>query len=85
MHDVYANGDYLGMNSENIYVDHLDLVGNYVFDGAKNVEVHNSRLVSKDAFMIRRLAVSISLGIPRTLPSLTVRLRVIKDYVMLTI
>ena len=50
MHDVYANGDYLGMNSENIYVDHLDLVGNYVFDGAKNVEVHNSRLVSKDAF-----------------------------------
>lgn len=38
------------MNSENIYVDHLNLIGNYVFDGAKNVEVHNSTLVSKDAF-----------------------------------
>ncbi len=38
------------MNSSNIYVDHLNLIGNYVFDGAKNVEVHDSTFVSKDAF-----------------------------------
>ena len=50
MKNVQANGDYFGMNSINLYIDHLDLVGNYCFDGAKNVEVHNSRLVSKDAF-----------------------------------
>ena len=47
---MQANGDYFGMNSENIYADHLNLIGNYVFDGAKNVEVHHSTLVSKDAF-----------------------------------
>ncbi len=35
--NVQANGDYFGMNSTNLYIDHLDLVGNYCFDGAKNV------------------------------------------------
>ena len=28
----------------------FNLSGNYAFDGAKNVEVYNSRLLSKDAF-----------------------------------
>ncbi|WP_155285970.1 DUF3737 family protein [Lacticaseibacillus zhaodongensis] len=48
--DVQASGDYFGMNSSNLYLDHVNLVGNYCFDGAKNVEVHNSTFVSKDAF-----------------------------------
>jgi hypothetical protein len=48
--NVSARGDYFGMNSQNIKVDHLELLGNYAFDGAKNVEVRNSRLLSKDCF-----------------------------------
>lgn len=46
----YFKGDYLLMNSKNIFVDHLKLDGNYFVDGAKNVEVHNSYLNSKDSF-----------------------------------
>ena len=34
----------------NMTVTDLTLYGNYSFDGAKNVEIHNSRLLSKDAF-----------------------------------
>ncbi|VTU50631.1 hypothetical protein AMBR_NBBOBCOC_02840 [Lacticaseibacillus rhamnosus] len=33
-----------GMNSTNIVADHLDLIGDYAFDGAKNVEIHHSTL-----------------------------------------
>ena len=28
----------------------MHLTGNYCFDGAKNIEVHNAKLISKDAF-----------------------------------
>ena len=38
------------MNGENIECDNLRLVGNYAFDGAKNVVIRNSRLLTKDAF-----------------------------------
>lgn len=48
--DVCAKGDYFGMNSEDIVIDHLQLSGNYCFDGAKNIEVYHARLNSKDAF-----------------------------------
>lgn len=34
----------------NIYLDNVSVVGNYVFDGAENIEVHNSTFISKDAF-----------------------------------
>lgn len=44
------NGDYFGKDSQNIYLDHVSVVGNYVFDGAENIEVHNSTFISKDAF-----------------------------------
>ena len=47
---VSVNGNYFGMNSENIYANELDIYGNYAFDGAKNIEIHNSRLISKDSF-----------------------------------
>ena len=43
-------GDYFAMNSSNFYAENLDLDGNYFLDGGKNIEIHNSRLLSKDAF-----------------------------------
>lgn len=45
-----SRADYFLMNSENVDVDGLDLVGNYSFDGAKNVVIRNSKLLTKDAF-----------------------------------
>ena len=45
-----SRGDYLLMNSSDIKVDGLKLSGNYSFDGAKNVEIRNSTLMTKDAF-----------------------------------
>ena len=38
------------MNSSDIVIENLQLVGNYPFDGAKNITVRNSKLISKDAF-----------------------------------
>ncbi len=37
------------MNSQDIRVDGFNLVGNYAFDGAKNVEIHHATLMTKDA------------------------------------
>jgi hypothetical protein len=34
----------------NIVIRDLNLVGNYSFDGVKDVQIHHSRLLSKDAF-----------------------------------
>ena len=50
MKDVLAKGDYFGLNCEDVSADGLELVGNYSFDGAKNVEIRNAKLLSKDAF-----------------------------------
>ncbi len=47
---VTVCGDYFGMNSENIVADGLTVNGNYAFDGGKNIEIRNSRLLSKDSF-----------------------------------
>ena len=38
------------MNSSDLEIDRLNLVGNYSFDGGKNIVVRNSKLLSKDAF-----------------------------------
>ena len=43
-------GHYFAMNCTDLEVDRLTLVGNYSFDGAKNVIVRDSRLTTKDAF-----------------------------------
>lgn len=48
--NVTAKGDYFGMNSTNIVIDGFDLVGNYSFDGGKNIEIRNAKMLSKDAF-----------------------------------
>lgn len=50
MDRVMAKGDYFAMNSRNIVARNFDLVGNYSFDGCADVEVHNARMLSKDAF-----------------------------------
>ena len=47
---VEIRGDYFGMNCNNVDADALSVEGNYIFDGAKNVTVRNSRLISKDSF-----------------------------------
>lgn len=50
MRGVYAKGEYFAMNSSNMKIDRLTLVGNYPFDGVRNVDVSDSKLISKDAF-----------------------------------
>lgn len=45
-----AGAPYFCMNSENLEIDGLTLDGNYSFDGAKNVVIRNSRMLTKDAF-----------------------------------
>lgn len=47
---VVARGDYFAMNSCNMTVSGLTLYGNYSFDGVENVEIRDSRLLTKDAF-----------------------------------
>lgn len=37
MENVTAKGDYFSMNSSNMKISNLNLVGNYSFDSAKNV------------------------------------------------
>jgi len=43
------NADYLGMRTDNIFIDKLHLEGNYAFQYSKNIEIKNSLLNSKDA------------------------------------
>lgn len=50
MNSVHVRGDYFAMNSSELQIGGLNLVGNYSFDGAKNVVMTNSKLLSKDAF-----------------------------------
>ena len=50
INNVTAKGDYFAMNSSDLDISDLSLVGNYSFDGVKNAVIRNSRLLSKDAF-----------------------------------
>ncbi|MCH5154580.1 MAG: DUF3737 family protein [Clostridiales bacterium] len=50
MKNATACGDYFAMLSQNVEIDGLELVGNYGFDGVKNMTIKNSRLLTKDAF-----------------------------------
>ncbi len=45
-----ANGPYFAMNSSDMDITGLSLDGNYSFDGAENVTIRDSRLITKDAF-----------------------------------
>lgn len=48
--NLSAKGDYFALNISDADIDSLVLTGNYPFDGAKNLTIRNSRLLSKDAF-----------------------------------
>ncbi|WP_122641929.1 DUF3737 family protein [Luxibacter massiliensis] len=50
MEQVSAKGDYFAMNSHDMKIQDFTLNGNYPFDGAKNVEIHHAKMLSKDAF-----------------------------------
>ena len=50
MNNVSAKGDYFAMNSESLTIDGLNLVGGYAFDGVKNMEIRNAKILTKDAF-----------------------------------
>lgn len=50
LENVQVKGDYFAMNSSNFYADNFTLDGNYFLDGGRDIEIHNSRLLSKDAF-----------------------------------
>jgi hypothetical protein len=50
LEDVFAKGHYFAMNTDNINARGLKLDGNYSFDGCRNVQLHDSTLLSKDAF-----------------------------------
>ena len=50
LNDVTANGDYFGMNTNNVVAHNLKVTGNYVFDGGKNIEVYDSTFITHDAF-----------------------------------
>ena len=47
MENVTAKGDYFAMNSENLTVSGLTLYGNYSFNDVKNMEIKNSRLLTR--------------------------------------
>lgn len=47
---VEARGDYFGMNSRSVKVRGFTLYGNYPFDGGRDIEIDNAKLLSKDAF-----------------------------------
>ncbi|MBR6381067.1 MAG: DUF3737 family protein [Lachnospiraceae bacterium] len=50
LEDVFAKGDYFGMNTNHITVKGFELIGNYSFDGCSDVVVEDSRMLTKDAF-----------------------------------
>ncbi|MBO4356449.1 MAG: DUF3737 family protein [Clostridia bacterium] len=45
-----SNGPYFAMNCQNMEIDELLLDGNYSFDGASDIIIRNSKLLTKDAF-----------------------------------
>lgn len=56
--NVSAKGDYFGMNTNNLIMKNFQLVGNYSFDGSRNVEVHDSKLISRMPSGIRKMSQS---------------------------
>ena len=47
---VHVKGDYFGFGASDVVANYLDVDGNYLFDGGRNITVRNSKLISKDAF-----------------------------------
>lgn len=47
---VQARGDYFAMNCHGLEAEDFTLIGNYAFDGAKDITVRGARMLTKDAF-----------------------------------
>ena len=47
---VNATGDYFGLNAVNVTVNDFSLIGNYAFDGGKDIVIRNAKMDSKDSF-----------------------------------
>lgn len=50
LNKVTATGDYFGFNVIGAEIDDFQLIGNYAFDGGKNIVIKNAKLDSKDSF-----------------------------------
>lgn len=51
VHDTtFRQADYLFMQGHDMQVENMTLLGNYVFQGAKNVVIRQARIEAKDAF-----------------------------------
>ena len=50
LNHVSARGNYFGMGSSDLAINDFHLVGDYSFDGGRNIEVNRAKLISKDAF-----------------------------------
>ena len=48
--DVNVTGDYFGLNAVNVDIDHFNLIGNYAFDGGRDIVIRNAKMDSKDSF-----------------------------------
>ena len=48
--DVNATGDYFGLNAVGVDIDHFNLIGNYAFDGGRDIVIRNAKMDSKDSF-----------------------------------
>lgn len=48
MKNVTAKGDYFAMGCSDMEIDGFTLVGNYSFDGVKNLVIRNAKMLSKD-------------------------------------
>lgn len=50
LENVNATGDYFGLNADGVEINHFNLIGNYAFDGGKNIVIRNAKMDSKDSF-----------------------------------
>ena len=48
--NISAIGDYFGLNVDGAIIDGFNLIGNYAFDGGKNIHIKNAKMDSKDSF-----------------------------------
>ena len=48
--NLFLKGDYVGLQTVSSTFDHIEIQGNYPFDGSRDIKITNSILKSKDAF-----------------------------------
>ena len=50
LNNVSATGDYFGLNVEGAEITNFSLIGNYAFDGGRDIVIRNAKMDSKDSF-----------------------------------